>query len=240
MNQQLREVRTGGGVDATFVLGSSLTVKDLYIASRNTSDDVAINVLDCKNPQLRDSLRLFFENSSVRLYAAPSERDMLQFAQRLSDAFACVEVRQPNIVRRCVEFCDRETDCVLSDDTNAIALGAPNVIRDYCGKNVSTTINHIALLNAMGFSRDQFVDFCVLCGTDGIPLIPHIGPERAYRIVSSFNSLEAFIHSEMLDKFLRVPNVHKTLQKRNINLGEFKNSLMDVKSLRNTLIDINV
>ncbi|ORM39356.1 putative endonuclease [Babesia sp. Xinjiang] len=214
LNQQLRAVRSNGGTQATFVLGSSITVRDLYIASKTGSPDHATNVLDIRNQHLVPALRAFFERkASGRLYAAPSEKDMLMIAQRLTDAFARVEVRQPDIARRCVEFCDQEDDHVLSDDTNTIAYGAPNVIRDYFGRNVCNTINQRKMLQLMGLTRSQFIDFCILCGLEGTPLIPHIGPERAYRIISNFKTLEAFLESTVLESVLRAPNVAKSLEK---------------------------
>ncbi|GIX62966.1 DNA repair protein [Babesia caballi] len=124
LNQQLRAVRSNGGVHATFVLGSSLTVRDLYIASRAGSQGRGTNVLDLRSPHLVPALRSFLEGKPVsRLYAAPSEKDVLAIAARLADAFARIEIRQPEIAQRCAEFCDRDDDHVLSDDTNAIAFG---------------------------------------------------------------------------------------------------------------------
>ncbi|GFE54104.1 DNA repair protein [Babesia ovis] len=222
LNQQLRAVRSNGGIQAVFVLGSSITVRDLYIASRNGTADNSANVLDVRNPNLVPALRAFFERQNTgRLYAAPSEKDMLVIAQRLTDAFARVEIRQPDIAKRCVEFC-QDDDCVLSDDTNAIAYGAPNVIRDYCGKNVCNTINQQKLLESMG-------------------------PERAYRIISSFNTLEAFMQSDVLDEVLKTPTVAKTLERviifnlafiiiqRNVNIEDYKQELANFHQLRQAL-----
>lgn len=105
------------------MLGSSLTVRDLYIASKVGGDGKGANVLDSRNPHLLNCLRAFFEGKPVaRLYASPSEKDILLIAQRLMDAFARIEIRQPDIAQRCVEFCE-DDDYVLSDDTNAIAFG---------------------------------------------------------------------------------------------------------------------
>ncbi|CDR94367.1 hypothetical protein, conserved [Babesia bigemina] len=237
LNQQLRAVRSNRGIDATFVLGSSLTVRDLHVASRRATPGGGVNVLDLRNPHLIPALRAFFEGASDgRLYAAPSEKHMLAIADRLADAFARVEIRQPDITRRCVEFCSSDDDYVLSDDTNAIAFGAPNVIRDYCGRNVCNTINQARMLHLMGFSREQFADFCVLCGTDDAPLIPHIGPERAYQIITTFGTFEAFTRSPALDSVLRSPRVLKGLEKRETSVEEFKLKLEDARARREELL----
>lgn len=232
LNQEIRAVKSKGGIKATFVLGSSLTVRDLYIASKVGGDGKGANVLDSRNPHLLNCLRAFFEGKPVaRLYASPSEKDILLIAQRLMDAFARIEIRQPDIAQRCVEFCE-DDDYVLSDDTNAIAFGAPNVIRDYCGRNVCNTLNHNRMLDIMGFSRQQFIDFCVLCGSDDTSLIPHIGPERAYHIISSFGDLQGFLESPALDAVLQSPNVAKILEKRQITVEQLREHVGDLEALR--------
>lgn len=225
LNREMRAVKKNGGIKATFVLGSSLSVRDLYIARKKGDNSRGVNILDGYNPYLLQSLKVFFEGKpSPRLYASPSEKDVLTIAQRLTDAFATIEIRQPDITQRCVEFCS-DGDYVLSDDTNAIAFGAPNVIRDYCGRNVCNTINQNRMLEMMGFTREQFIDFCVLCGSNDVPLIPHIGPERAYHIVSTFGNIESFLESSAFDTFIKSSHVTRILEKVCLLLSQVYESI---------------
>jgi 5'-3' exonuclease len=42
-------------------------------------------------------------------------------------------------------------------------------------------------------SSSSFLDFCILCGTDASPRIPSIGPNRAYKLIQKFGSIEAIL-----------------------------------------------
>jgi 5'-3' exonuclease len=46
------------------------------------------------------------------------------------------------------------------------------------------------LLDALQMSYAQFRDFCIMCGTDYNHNIPKIGPDRAYRLIREYETIE--------------------------------------------------
>jgi 5'-3' exonuclease len=89
---------------------------------------------------------------------------------------------------------------VLSDDLDSLACGAPFTIRFWrnagagtgASKHMPTEIISLqSVLETLQLTYPQFVDYCVLCGsdfTDG--KLPGVGPVAALRIVRDFGSLD--------------------------------------------------
>ena len=67
---------------------------------------------------------------------------------------------------------------VASDDYDALAYGAPLVVRNL-NSSVFTEINRRALLRHAGMSERQFVEFCILSGCDFTPKGCCLGMRRA-------------------------------------------------------------
>lgn len=83
---------------------------------------------------------------------------------------------------------------VCSDDSDMLALGAPYLFKDmlrYMSKNKPVRIIslHRALVK-MNLTMKQFVDLCVLLGTDYCDNIRGIGPKKAYNLIVKYGSLE--------------------------------------------------
>jgi 5'-3' exonuclease len=61
------------------------------------------------------------------------------------------------------------------------------------------------LLDSLKFTYEQFLDFCIMCGTDYNVNLPKIGPERAFRYISEHKSIDALeLHNIYLLKHIRV------------------------------------
>nr|PVC54799.1 DNA repair protein [Theileria orientalis] len=209
LNKSLQSVDHKGGVESTFVLGP---FEDLLGKSKVTNDPSYINILDTKNRDLLKNLREYCSgNEAIKFYPSLSHKDINHISQKLTDQFAKVQIRNPDI--KCVEFCTDEDDYVISDDTNVIAYGAPNVIRDFLGSKQPNTINHNEMLEALEFTRDQFVDFCILLGYKHSVRIPEIGPYRAYSIIKRFYSLERFFKSILYQELFKTKKGSELLSK---------------------------
>jgi 5'-3' exonuclease len=51
-------------------------------------------------------------------------------------------------------------------------------------------VNYKKLLKKMNWNRNQFTDFCIMCGTDYNKNIPRVGCESAYKLIDKYKSIE--------------------------------------------------
>lgn len=95
---------------------------------------------------------------------------------------------------------DGLVDAVFSADTDTLAYGPTLVITDikkesyddvYC--DVCTYIYHPYILWSLGISQEQFIDICILCGTDYNKNIPGIGPVKSHAGIQDYGNIEEFI-----------------------------------------------
>lgn len=80
---------------------------------------------------------------------------------------------------------------VLTEDTDVLAYG--------CGKMLSRldfeeeTVYEICfqeILDTTMVNQDQFLDFCIMCGTDYNTNIYRIGPDKAFKLIKKHKSLD--------------------------------------------------
>lgn len=82
-----------------------------------------------------------------------------------------------------------QVDCVLSNDSDVFFFGATRVLFRFSDEG-AYRIEADKLLTAMGLTREQFVNLCLLCGTDFNVSIRGIGFCRAYAIVQQYPQLD--------------------------------------------------
>jgi hypothetical protein len=82
-------------------------------------------------------------------------------------------------------------DAVMSEDTDVLAYGAPVFLHrmNFMTKTV-IEIQYLELIHCLRMTSSQFLDFCIMCGTDYNKNIPQIGPEKSYRLLQKYESLE--------------------------------------------------
>ena len=111
-------------------------------------------------------------------------------------------------------------DIIASDDSDAIVFGASMQVKNI--SKDSQVIDLQEVLAHLQMTMDQFIDYCILLGSDYAPTIPGIGPVTAKRLIKKHVSLEeVFQHvsvsAEQQEKLLlarkefKNPLVHETL-----------------------------
>ncbi|ORY92972.1 PIN domain-like protein [Leucosporidium creatinivorum] len=101
-------------------------------------------------------------------------------------------------------------DYVVSEDTDVAVYGAPllrkvNILRNplasSLGEEKAEVTQYMNLLDSealrreLGLSKEQFVDFALMCGTDFTDRIRQIGPARALKAIREFGSIEGYLSS---------------------------------------------
>jgi len=92
----------------------------------------------------------------------------------------------------CADLCKRGiVDAVLSEDTDVLAYGAPvflSKINTHDGTCVR--IKYPELLEQLDLFDREFLDLCIMCGTDYNKNIFRVGPEKAYKYIQKHSSIE--------------------------------------------------
>jgi 5'-3' exonuclease len=85
-------------------------------------------------------------------------------------------------------------DAVLTEDTDVLAYGTPVFLSKI---NTSTEtcvrVNFPTLLEELDMNYEQFLDVCIMCGTDYNNNIEGIGVIKAFEVIKEHGSIEQFI-----------------------------------------------
>lgn len=92
----------------------------------------------------------------------------------------------------CSQLCiNGIVDAVLSNDTDVLAYGTPMFLFDF---NVHTEkmsyIDFNQLLKSIDLNKQEFLDFCILCGTDYNSNIKGMGPVKSFNLISNYKRIE--------------------------------------------------
>ncbi|CAG8762445.1 12265_t:CDS:1, partial [Cetraspora pellucida] len=85
-------------------------------------------------------------------------------------------------------------DASVSDDTDTILYGDGPVVRQFLTKkNPIQEVSPNKIRELLNLSRDEFIDLCILCGTDFSGTIQGIGPTKALKMIRSYGTIENII-----------------------------------------------
>ena len=80
---------------------------------------------------------------------------------------------------------------VLTEDTDVLAYKAPFMLHKLDISNgTMVEIDFEEILTQLKFTEQQFLDFCIMCGTDYNTNIFKIGPDKSYKLLQQYGSIE--------------------------------------------------
>ena len=89
-----------------------------------------------------------------------------------------------------------KVDAVLSEDTDLLAYGAPIFLSKInTSEGTCIRIDYDELLESMEMDSEQFLDFCIMCGTDYNKNIFKVGPAKSYSLIKKYGSIEGVAES---------------------------------------------
>lgn len=92
----------------------------------------------------------------------------------------------------------------ISEDTDILANGGQLFLREFnSDKNTVEEYCLYGILDNLKLTYDEFVDLCILCGSDYTVKIFGIGPISAYKLILKYKSIEEVIKHN--DKYI-IPN----------------------------------
>ena len=94
--------------------------------------------------------------------------------------------------KMCSKLClDGVIDAVLSEDTDVIAYATPFFLSKIdTSRDVCVRINYEHLKEQLNLTKEQLLDFCILCGTDYNNNIPGVGSKNAYKLIKTHYNIE--------------------------------------------------
>jgi len=103
--------------------------------------------------------------------------------------------------KMCAKLCrDNLIDAVLSEDTDVLAYGCPIFLSKInTREGTCVKINYQKLIDCLNLNKQEFLDFCILCGTDYNKNIPRVGSKTAYRHIVNNRSIENIQQNTKLD-----------------------------------------
>jgi flap endonuclease-1 len=87
---------------------------------------------------------------------------------------------------------------VGSEDIDALAFGAPYMVKKLAVGGAKAKMKRIDLaktLAGLKLTYEQFVDFCILCGSDYSVTIPGVGPKRALDLIHKYGSIDEIMRA---------------------------------------------
>jgi len=92
----------------------------------------------------------------------------------------------------CADLCKQgNVDFVLSEDTDVLAYGSPyfltkiNTSTDTC-----VLISYEDVLSSLALSSSEFLDLCIMFGTDYNKNIFKVGPEKSFRLIKEYRTID--------------------------------------------------
>jgi flap endonuclease-1 len=82
-------------------------------------------------------------------------------------------------------------DAVISNDSDVCVYGVKKFLYEINGMTETCTeIDHDQLIEALKLTKEEFVDFCIMCGCDYNHNMPGVGPVNAYKLITEHHSID--------------------------------------------------
>ena len=101
----------------------------------------------------------------------------------------------------CADLCKRGlVDAVLSEDTDVLAYGCPIFLTKInTAAGTCVQLRHENILRELELTESEFLDLCIMCGTDYNKNIFRVGPEKAYKYIHEYKTIENIERNVGLD-----------------------------------------
>jgi len=86
---------------------------------------------------------------------------------------------------------------VLTEDTDVLAYGVPFMLHKMdTSEGTFVEVDYEEILNQLKLTPAQFLDLCILCGTDYNTNMFKVGPDRAYKLLQQYGSIEGIARNQ--------------------------------------------
>jgi 5'-3' exonuclease len=163
-----------------------------YLNTGIIKDEIAIFKLDDQSTKVDvEAIRSEIEKKKKQvMYVTSEDINMLLM---LLDSMNIKYIKALSEAEKlCSKLCkDNVVDAVLSDDTDVVAYGTPISLKKLDNKTgVCYKMEINTLLDNISLKYTEFLDFCIMCGTDYNKNIPGIGSMTSYKLIKEHKNIE--------------------------------------------------
>lgn len=117
----------------------------------------------------------------------------------------------------------KKSDYIYSQDSDILGYAGVNGFINNINfkENKFTFLNKSKLLTRLDLTEDDFIDFCILCGTDYNKTIPKIGIVNAFKIIKKMGSLDNSEYTTASFSYLNIKFIRNKFNLVSEQLNEF-------------------
>lgn len=170
--------------------GAAPDIKRGTLNSRREIKETAIRKL---NEELDDEARVKMQKRSVYITEEQSQecKELLRLMGiPVIEAPEEADPQCVHLVKRGIAY------AVGSEDMDILTFGAPKLLRNINNLNKIVEYDLDTILEELGMTQNQFIDMCILLGSDYCPTIEGIGMKRAYDLIKKHKSIEKMIKKD--------------------------------------------
>lgn len=82
---------------------------------------------------------------------------------------------------------------VVTEDWDALLFGCKKMLRNFSNKGKVSEVNLDIILKELALTHEQFIELCIILGTDYCSGIKGIGPVQAYTLYKKYGNMDAFL-----------------------------------------------
>jgi len=142
-------------------------------------------------------------------------------------------------------YINKKVDMVLSDDMDLLVSGTCILLREFnINSNNVTLYNLNSILDELSFTKQEWIDFCILCGCDYLSRIPYMGVKTSFKFIKECGNIENIIEKYTgPDKKYTLPNNYNYENARDLfnkckyYYNEYNNLNLDMDELFTNQLD---
>ncbi|GIX62275.1 flap structure-specific endonuclease 1, putative [Babesia caballi] len=131
-------------------------------------------------------------------------------------------------------------DAVGTEDADALVFGCGTLLKNLTASNKKILkVELPKVLELLGLTHDEFIDFCILCGCDYCGTLKGIGPKTAYSLIRKYKTLSCILEvkSETLEGFEVAQQYFRNPKVRQVDA--LPRCEVDIPSLKEFLVTEN-
>ncbi|CAI2182201.1 20659_t:CDS:1 [Funneliformis geosporum] len=120
----------------------------------------------------------------------------------------CITLNGHEAEAMCASFVSHGlADATVSEDMDVTIFGDGVLLRQFFQKNKPILeISPAEAKKSLELSHDQYIDLCILCGTDFAGTIRNIGPITAFKLIKKHGSIENILQNLNSERYLVAPD----------------------------------
>ena len=127
-----------------------------------------------------------------RLRSIPTKQHFTELQSMLTSQQVSFIRAESDAEKECVALClQGKADVVFSEDFDVLPFGWN--LSTGLGRKTMLEYDLKAMLDAMKFTQEMFVEFCILCGCDFSPSIGNVGPVRALKLLQVHGNIDTLL-----------------------------------------------